>query len=114
MSGTTAETLRRAKALIDQPQKWGRNEAACPECGHRVLPAEDKRLTAREAIEAAAGSGWDAQYALSRVEGIIDRGRSIVQGSINLATFNADSSHAEVMALLDAAIEAEESWKGRV
>jgi hypothetical protein len=104
---TVKENLIAAKALIDTPEKWGKGEyKPSPGCfcafgalmaARGVDPEDDTSVTDEDrALAKALPSGWH-------------------KVTSEVADFNdhPDTTHADIMALFQRAIEAEEAKEAR-
>ena len=100
---TTADKLREAKALIEDPERWCQNHYALDADGNSV------RMLGQKAVR------WCAIGACVRVGLDMDVLYDIVLPDKPLSEINDDDGHAAVMALFDRAIElaaSEESGDG--
>jgi len=104
MASETVEILRKAKALIDAPEKWSKRFAAANAAGAMVLPThrEARRFCALGAIARAQ----KADYILAGP--VVTAFRSgAALGSRPISSWNdaPGTTHADVMAAFDRAIE---------
>lgn len=98
--------LQAARALITDPAHWCRGAWARDAKGVEVNPTKGVSFCMAGAVlRVAAERHLDAFEALSRV--VFSPGFSI--GCINIAYFNDHTSHAQVLAVFDRAIEQEEA-----
>lgn len=101
---TVSDDLRAAKALIDTPEKWGRH----------LFQDAFGRMCIRGACGAAAGGIFGGKGALSVETALLmalPAGVRQIAGPLSrLSVFNDDPSttHADIMALFDRAIAAQE------
>jgi hypothetical protein len=116
MSKTTAETLRKAKALIDDQGKWIRGGLACDSHGHPCEPHNPDAvcfcaLGALQAaiwhVDADRNIAYPAAIIALRDAGALNAGFNVA--STALTHFNDSHGHAEVMALFDVAIAQQEA-----
>lgn len=97
---TVAETLRRAKALIDAPEKWTKGEFARNAKGRPCLPREAACFCTVGALVVACGPGQTSAFEKLRAHFT-----RLVGGSIGTWNDAPERTHAEVMAAFDRAIE---------
>lgn len=102
---TPAETLRRARALIERPEAWTTGELARDASRNRC-EVDDPCATcwcAEGALLAAGGSAaFEAAFAFLRA-----------QVPKQLHRFNDERTHADVLAAFDRAISAAEAEEGK-
>lgn len=106
-----AETLRRAKELIDAPERW------CQDVAVRHLGVDGTVVPWQRCATAAVMSVvlhgstayYDAIKALSRAEGGPVEGHAGPVGFVQRFNDAPGRTHAEVMAMYDRAIAAEEA-----
>lgn len=106
MSAETAAVLRKARAKIEQPERWTQRVFARNRAGVVVHPTDGDAVCwcAAGATSYSApntcvlGTAWNA----------LDAAAQALGGS-GVTTWNDDHTHAEVLALFDAAIAAEEA-----
>ena len=97
---TPLETLKAARDLISDPARWTQNLFARDKDGKRADPQSDEAVCfcSFGAIERFTGC-----KTLSEVEGHLDNVCGRLFGT-NVISFNDTRTHAEVLALFDAAI----------
>lgn len=104
---TPAEVLRRAKALIAEPEKWTKGENARDAAGNWVWADSARAVCwcAQGAINAVAP---DSLVALCNALGFVNRTAGVMS---NIVTLNdaPTTTHADIMALFDRAIAAAEA-----
>ena len=96
---TTADTLRAARALIEQPERWTQNAYARDDSRQPCSPTD------------LIATCWCATGAISRVSrwSITNENKAwdtlnFITG-VSVARFNDSRTHAEVLAAFDRAIE---------
>lgn len=97
---TPLKTLKAARELISVPERWTQNIFARDKDGGRIDPQSDEAVCfcSFGAIERFTGC-----KTLTEVEGHLDNVCARLFGT-NVISFNDTRTHAEVLALFDAAI----------
>lgn len=117
----TSEILKKAKSLIDSPEKWAKGHYATDDCGYQVN-VMDKRAAcfcSVGAVQRATHEGlMRSEQALATLNGRSDKAFATLNRQLkgcsgtfarrNVVDFNDYHTHTEVMDMFDRAIAAAE------
>jgi hypothetical protein len=111
----TLEVLQQARALISDPARWTQGEAALSADGHWVFPpsAQAVRWTLFGALWRVEAQAHVSEMLMDTVVQALvasfDPGDHVYSDTSRLQQYNNTHTHAEVLALFDAAIARLES-----
>lgn len=101
---TTSEVLRTARAKIEKPENWTQGAWARDADQHDMMPqmAGACSFCAMGAVQFITGESEAFYVSMQALK------RSLETAHVSVLAFNDTHTHAEVLALFDRAIEAEE------